>query len=78
MGRRNALRLLRARLAGARTAPLHTPAGELQVRSWGTDVLMVADVLFRGDYAFPFPLLEHHRPGKSPTAAQKCREQPGS
>ena len=64
MGRRNALRLLRARLAGARTAPLHTPAGELQVRSWGTDVLMVADVLFRGDYAFPFPLLEDHRPGE--------------
>ncbi|MFM7515039.1 MAG: FkbM family methyltransferase [Cyanobium sp.] len=66
MGRRNALRLLRARLAGARTAPLHTPAGELQVRSWGTDVLMVADVLFRGDYAFPFPLLEDHRPGERP------------
>jgi FkbM family methyltransferase len=66
VGRRNALRLLGARLAGTRTAPLDTPAGELLVRSWGTDVLMVADVLFRGDYAFPFPLLEDHRPGERP------------
>ncbi|QVL52077.1 MAG: FkbM family methyltransferase [Cyanobium sp. M30B3] len=66
MGRRNALRLLTARLAGARTAPLNTPAGQLLVRSWGTDVLMVADVLFRGDYAFPFPLLDDHRPGERP------------
>lgn len=66
MGRRNALRLLRARLAGARTAPLDTPAGELLVRSWGTDVLMVADVLFRGDYALPFPLLGDHRSGERP------------
>ncbi|MFN4866789.1 MAG: FkbM family methyltransferase [Cyanobium sp.] len=36
------------------------------MRSWGTDVLMVADVLFRGDYAFTFPLLEDHRPGERP------------
>ena len=66
MGRRNALRLLRARLAGAHTAPLDTPAGKLLVRSWGTDVLMVADVLFRGAYDFPFPLLDDHRSGERP------------
>lgn len=57
MGRRNALRLLQARLSGAPTATLATPAGPLVVRSWGTDVLMAADVLFRGDYAFPFSRL---------------------
>jgi FkbM family methyltransferase len=57
VGWRNALRLLWARLTSAPTATLATPAGDLQVRSWGTDVLMTADVLFRGEYNFSYPSL---------------------
>jgi FkbM family methyltransferase len=57
VGWRNALLLLWARLSSAPTATLTTPAGDLQVRSWGTDVLMSADVLFRGEYNFSYPSL---------------------
>jgi FkbM family methyltransferase len=55
IGRRNALSLLRARLIRERLACIDSPCGKLFVRPWSTDPLMAMDVLWRQEYAFPFP-----------------------